>query len=277
MRPPWLDSLLNRRMLICVFTGFTSGLPLYLLLNLVPAWLRTEGVSLKAIGLFALIQFPYTWKFLWSPFLDRYALPWLGRRRGWMAAMQILLLAILLRLGVVLLQLARLPVLGQFQRHVAGDVTRGDAAGQVRVGAQRIEARRLAAQLLAQPLQLALHALVGVCHALWVARVDVGQVTQCAPELLRRGPGALDRFLPLADPLAGVAGLSVQLLEALGRAFLQAQLLYLVLHGRLLRMCGLCRRLLIGWRCVRLGGGRRGRCAVLWLLAIRCRWGITGQ
>jgi PAT family beta-lactamase induction signal transducer AmpG len=101
MRPPWLDSLLNRRMLICVFTGFTSGLPLYLLLNLVPAWLRTEGVSLKAIGLFALIQFPYTWKFLWSPFLDRYALPWLGRRRGWMAAMQILLLAIIAALGLL--------------------------------------------------------------------------------------------------------------------------------------------------------------------------------
>lgn len=99
-RPAWLEALLNRRMLICVFTGFTSGLPLYLLLNLVPAWLRTEGVSLKAIGLFALIQFPYTWKFLWSPFLDRYALPWLGRRRGWMAAMQILLLAIIAGLGL---------------------------------------------------------------------------------------------------------------------------------------------------------------------------------
>ena len=74
-------------MLICVLTGFSSGLPLYLLLNLVPAWLRTEGVSLKAIGLFALIQFPYTWKFLWAPFLDRYDPPllsrWLGRRRGW--------------------------------------------------------------------------------------------------------------------------------------------------------------------------------------------------
>lgn len=99
-RPAWLEALLNRRMLICIFTGFSSGLPLYLLLNLVPAWLRTEGVSLKAIGLFALIQLPYTWKFLWSPFLDRYALPWLGRRRGWMAVTQILLLALIAALGV---------------------------------------------------------------------------------------------------------------------------------------------------------------------------------
>jgi PAT family beta-lactamase induction signal transducer AmpG len=80
---PW-RALANRRMLICVLTGFSSGLPLYLLLNLVPAWLKTEGLSLKAIGAFALIQFPYTWKFVWSPFLDRYALPLLGRRRaGW--------------------------------------------------------------------------------------------------------------------------------------------------------------------------------------------------
>lgn len=101
MAPPaWLEALLNRRMLICIFTGFSSGLPLYLLLNLLPAWLRTEGISLKAIGLFALIQFPYTWKFLWSPFIDRYALPWLGRRRGWMAVTQILLLAIIAALGL---------------------------------------------------------------------------------------------------------------------------------------------------------------------------------
>lgn len=99
-RPAWLEALLNRRMLICIFTGFSSGLPLYLLLNLVPAWLRTEGISLKAIGLFALIQLPFTWKFLWSPFLDRYALPWLGRRRGWMAVTQILLLALIAGLGV---------------------------------------------------------------------------------------------------------------------------------------------------------------------------------
>lgn len=98
--PTWRQALLNRRMLICIFTGFSSGLPLYLLLNLVPAWLRTEGISLKAIGLFALIQLPYTWKFLWSPFLDRYALPWLGRRRGWMAVTQISLLGFIAALGL---------------------------------------------------------------------------------------------------------------------------------------------------------------------------------
>ena len=98
--PAWLSAMLNRRMLICIFTGFASGLPLYLLLNLVPAWLKTEGLSLRAIGAFALIQFPYTWKFLWAPLLDRYGiLPWLGRRRSWMFVSQLGLLAAIAWLG----------------------------------------------------------------------------------------------------------------------------------------------------------------------------------
>src|ERR1700730_11124440 len=86
------EALFNRRMLICIFTGFSSGLPLWLLINLLPAWLRSEQVDLTSIGLFALMQLPYTWKFLWSPLLDRYALPMLGRRRGWMLITQIALL-----------------------------------------------------------------------------------------------------------------------------------------------------------------------------------------
>lgn len=88
-------------MLICIFTGFSSGLPLYILLNLVPAWLRTEGISLKAIGAFALIQFPYTWKFLWSPLLDRYFVAAVGRRRSWMFITQVGLLAVIAWLGTL--------------------------------------------------------------------------------------------------------------------------------------------------------------------------------
>src|SRR2546422_9218846 len=86
------EALLNRRMLICVFTGFSSGLPLWLLINLLPAWLRSAQVDLTSIGLFTLMQLPYTWKFLWSPLMDRYAFPMLGRRRGWMLITQIALL-----------------------------------------------------------------------------------------------------------------------------------------------------------------------------------------
>jgi len=96
----WREALFNRRMLICIFTGFSSGLPLYLLINLVPAWLRSENVNLKEIGLFALIGFPYTWKFLWAPLVDRYAVPWLGRRRGWMFAMHVALIASIAALGL---------------------------------------------------------------------------------------------------------------------------------------------------------------------------------
>ncbi len=80
----WRDAILNRRMFICIFTGFASGMPLYVLFQLVPAWLREGGVSLTEIGLFALVGIPYTWKFMWAPFMDRYIPPFLGRRRGWM-------------------------------------------------------------------------------------------------------------------------------------------------------------------------------------------------
>jgi PAT family beta-lactamase induction signal transducer AmpG len=94
------QALLNRRMLICVFTGFTSGLPLYIIFSLLPAWLRTEGVDLATIGLFALIQIPYTWKFIWSPLMDRYAPPFLGRRRGWLLVTQVFLLGNVAILGM---------------------------------------------------------------------------------------------------------------------------------------------------------------------------------
>jgi len=93
------QAILNRRMLICIFTGFASGLPLYLLISLVPAWLRTEGVGLKEIGFFSIIGLPYTWKFLWSPLLDRFQFPLLGLRRGWMLLTQIALLATIAGLG----------------------------------------------------------------------------------------------------------------------------------------------------------------------------------
>jgi PAT family beta-lactamase induction signal transducer AmpG len=100
-RESFREAILNRRMLICVFTGFTSGLPLYVLFQLVPGWLRVEGVGLAEIGFFALVQFPYTWKFLWSPVMDRFTLPFLGHRRGWMLLTQVLLLVSMGVLGFI--------------------------------------------------------------------------------------------------------------------------------------------------------------------------------
>jgi PAT family beta-lactamase induction signal transducer AmpG len=94
----WREAVFNRRMLICVFTGFASGMPLYVLFQLLPAWLRDGGVSLTEIGLFALVGMPYTWKFLWAPLMDRWAPPFLGRRRGWMLLSQV---ALLLSIGAL--------------------------------------------------------------------------------------------------------------------------------------------------------------------------------
>lgn len=90
--PLWKQVLLNKRMLICVFLGMSSGMPLYVLIQLVPGWLRNQDVDLGTIGLFAILTLPYNWKFLWSPLIDRYRLPFLGRRRGWIFLMQLLLL-----------------------------------------------------------------------------------------------------------------------------------------------------------------------------------------
>ncbi len=97
----WKAILFNRRMLVCIFLGFTSGMPLYVLFQLVPAWLRSSGVDLATIGLFALVSLPYTWKFLWSPLMDRYTPPFLGRRRGWAIVTQVALLLVIGMLGQV--------------------------------------------------------------------------------------------------------------------------------------------------------------------------------
>jgi len=86
-------------MITCIFLGFSSGMPLYVLISLVPFWLRSSEVDLATIGLFALVGLPYTWKFLWSPLMDRYKLPFLGRRRGWALLAQCGLLFSIAALG----------------------------------------------------------------------------------------------------------------------------------------------------------------------------------
>jgi MFS transporter, PAT family, beta-lactamase induction signal transducer AmpG len=95
-----LNSFLTKKVIICFFTGFTSGLPLFILISLLPAWLMESGLDLKAIGLFALIQFPFTWKFLWAPLFDRFSFP-MGRRRGWLIIFQVLLLSSISIAGLI--------------------------------------------------------------------------------------------------------------------------------------------------------------------------------
>lgn len=83
----------SRKMAAMLFLGFSSGLPLYLTgKSPIQAWLTREGVSLGAIAAFSLVALPYSLKPLWSPFLDRFVPPFLGRRRGWLIITQIALL-----------------------------------------------------------------------------------------------------------------------------------------------------------------------------------------
>lgn len=78
--------------------SFSSGLPLGLVWIAIPTWMTRAGVDIKVVGLFTLAQAPWSFKFLWSPLMDRYPLPWLGRKRGWILLSQ----AALLVLGLVL-------------------------------------------------------------------------------------------------------------------------------------------------------------------------------
>jgi MFS transporter, PAT family, beta-lactamase induction signal transducer AmpG len=78
----------SRKMAALILLGFASGLPLYLTSKTLQAWMTVEGVDLEAIGLFSLVGIPYSLKFLWSPLLDRFVPPFLGRRRGWLVLIQ---------------------------------------------------------------------------------------------------------------------------------------------------------------------------------------------
>lgn len=94
-----IRTLLSRRMAVCLGTGFASGLPLFALTQMFPAWFTDAGLDLTAIGLFSLASLPYTLKFVWAPLLDRYELAPIGRRRSWAAASQLVLLGLFLALS----------------------------------------------------------------------------------------------------------------------------------------------------------------------------------
>ena len=90
---------LSKKMLLMLVLGFASGMPLALTSSTLSAWLVTEGVDIKTIGIFSLVGLPYAFKFLWSPLMDRYVPPFLGRRRGWMLITQLALIAIIATMG----------------------------------------------------------------------------------------------------------------------------------------------------------------------------------
>ncbi|MDJ0667889.1 MAG: AmpG family muropeptide MFS transporter [Desulfobacterales bacterium] len=99
-RADLLRIICSRRMLVAFIMGFAAGLPLLLTIGVLQAWMKDAGVDLTVIGLMNLVQIPYTWKFIWAPLLDRYTLPLLGRRKGWLLMAQLALIAAIAALGL---------------------------------------------------------------------------------------------------------------------------------------------------------------------------------
>jgi PAT family beta-lactamase induction signal transducer AmpG len=90
---------LRKRVFIQLPMGFASGLPLLLTASTLTTWMTVEGVNIKTVGFFVLTQLPYSFKFLWAPLMDRWTIPLLGRRRGWMLLLQLLLAGVISAFG----------------------------------------------------------------------------------------------------------------------------------------------------------------------------------
>jgi len=93
-------AIYSPRMLVALLMGFACGVPLLLTISVLQAWMKDVGVDIKVIGLFSLVGLPYTLKFLWAPVLDRFTLPFFGRRRGWMLLLQMFLILAIVALGL---------------------------------------------------------------------------------------------------------------------------------------------------------------------------------
>lgn len=106
MRPSLAEALavyLQRRVLVVLLLGFSSGLPIVLVGATLQAWMKTSGIDVKTIGLFAAVALPYNIKFLWAPLVDALDVPFLakalGRRRAWLLLAQVWLMAAIAFLG----------------------------------------------------------------------------------------------------------------------------------------------------------------------------------
>jgi len=97
----YLKVFTSRRIAAVLLLGFSSGLPLALTAGTLQAWLAVENVDITTIGFFTLAGQPYIYKFLWAPFMDRFAPPIFGRRRGWILVAQIALLVTIAFMGTL--------------------------------------------------------------------------------------------------------------------------------------------------------------------------------
>lgn len=101
MSKQYLNIFTQRNYAILLLLGFASGLPLALTSGTLQAWMTVENIDLKTIGIFSLVGQAYVFKFLWSPFMDRYTPAFLGRRRGWLLISQLLLIAGIVAMGFI--------------------------------------------------------------------------------------------------------------------------------------------------------------------------------
>jgi PAT family beta-lactamase induction signal transducer AmpG len=140
---PYLQVFRNRRIGVMVLMGFASGLPLALTGGTLQAWMAVDGVDLRTIGVFALVGMPYTLKFLWSPLMDRFVPPWLGRRRGWIIFTQVVLILSIAAMGfsspkqapVVLAALALLVTFSSASQDIVIDAYRTEVLHEEERGA----------------------------------------------------------------------------------------------------------------------------------------------
>jgi len=133
-KPFAMGRVLGRKMLVALSMGFSCGVPLLLTISVLQAWMKEEGIDLGVIGLFSLVGLPYTLKFLWAPLFDRFTLPFLGRRKGWLALAQTFLIVAIVMLGFT--EPARFP---WFVAFVAFFVTFFSASQDIVVDAYRRE------------------------------------------------------------------------------------------------------------------------------------------
>ena len=92
---------INKDCIVSLLMGFSAGVPLLMTISILQAWMKESGIDLSTIGLFGLVGIPYSLKFLWAPFLDRFSLPFLGRRRGWLLVSQILIIITILGISYI--------------------------------------------------------------------------------------------------------------------------------------------------------------------------------
>ena len=129
-------------MLVLLLLGFSSGLPIALTGSTLQGWMQSEGVDLAVIGLFSLVGLPYALKFLWSPVMDRYVPPFLGRRRGWLVVTQLAIILAVMALGFtsprehieVTAALALLVAFFSASQDIVADAYRTDLLHTVEIG-----------------------------------------------------------------------------------------------------------------------------------------------